>query len=134
MAVIAAIGNRAGAINYTFVTDTSTDWTSVANSTYFYDKADKLVHFKNASGTILEIFAVVGEFIWTFDLTEVLTYSIYAPYTMKITSVTDVLNTPTTTILDDGLAYTLGDTIAMGSLIKVTVSIASVINLNVTKL
>ena len=32
----------AGAINYTVVTDSSADWASVANSTYFYDKYDSL--------------------------------------------------------------------------------------------
>lgn len=77
---------------------------------------------------------VTNEFKWTFDLMAVLTYDVYAPYAMKITSVTNVFNAPTTTILDDGAAYTLGATIAMGSLIKVTVSTASVISLNVTKL
>ena len=57
MAVTIALGLPAGAINYTYTTDTSTDWVSVANSTYFYDKADKLVHYKNASGVVLEIFS-----------------------------------------------------------------------------
>ena len=57
MAVTAVLGLPAGAINYTFTTDTSADWASVANSTYFYDKADKLVHFKNSSGVVLEIFS-----------------------------------------------------------------------------
>lgn len=75
-----------------------------------------------------------NEFKWTFDLMAVLTYDVYAPYNMKIISVTNVFNAPTTTILDDGAAYTLGATISMGSLIKVTVSTASVISLNVTKL
>lgn len=60
MAVTAVIGSPAGALNYTFTTDTSADWASVANSTYFYDKADKLVHFKNSTGTVLEIFAAGG--------------------------------------------------------------------------
>jgi hypothetical protein len=46
-----------GAINYTVVTDTSADWTSVANSTYFYDKVDKLVHYKDSTGVIQEIFS-----------------------------------------------------------------------------
>ena len=57
MAVTAVLGLPAGAINYTYTTDTSADWSSVANSTYFYDKADKLVHFKNSSGVVLEIFS-----------------------------------------------------------------------------
>jgi hypothetical protein len=45
-------------INYTYITDSSADWTSVPNSTYFYDKTDKLPHYKNASGTILDVFSV----------------------------------------------------------------------------
>jgi hypothetical protein len=57
MAVTTVTTKMTGAINYTVVTDTSADWPSVANSTYFYDKADKLVHYKDGSGTVLEIFA-----------------------------------------------------------------------------
>lgn len=60
MAVTTVTTAMAGAINYTVVTDTSADWPSVANNTYFYDKADKLVRFKNSSGTILEIFSAGG--------------------------------------------------------------------------
>lgn len=60
MAVTTVTTTMAGAINYTVVTDTSTDWPSVANSTYFYDKADKLVHYKNSTGTILEVFSTSG--------------------------------------------------------------------------
>ena len=60
MAVTTALGAPAGAINYTQITDTSADWASVSSSIYFYDKADKLVHFKNSSGTVLEIFSVAG--------------------------------------------------------------------------
>jgi len=60
MAVTSVTTTMAGAINYTVVTDTSADWASVANSTYFYDKADKLVHYKNSTGTILEVFSASG--------------------------------------------------------------------------
>ena len=60
MAVTAITTTMAGAINYTHVTDTSADWASVPNSTYFYDKADKLVHYKNSGGTVLEIFSAAG--------------------------------------------------------------------------
>lgn len=60
MAVTTVTTTMAGAINYTVVTDTSADWPSVANSTYFYDKATKLVYFKNSSGTVLEIFSEGG--------------------------------------------------------------------------
>lgn len=60
MAVTAVTTAMAGAINYTVVTDSSADWASVSNSTYFYDKVTKLVYFKNSSGTVLEIFSEIG--------------------------------------------------------------------------
>jgi len=47
-------------VQVTKVTDTSADWASVSNSVYFYDKADKLVHYKNSSGTVLELFSAAG--------------------------------------------------------------------------
>ena len=60
MAVTSVTTTMAGAINYTVVTDTSADWPSVANSTYFYDKADKLVHYKDSTGTVQELFSSGG--------------------------------------------------------------------------
>ena len=62
-----------------------------------------------------------------------LTVDFYAPYDLKINSVTDILNTPTTTIDDDGVAYVLGATIAAGSKITITVDTAAVVNLNIEK-
>lgn len=52
MAVTSVTTSMAGAINYTVVTDNSSDWTSVANSTYFYDKATKIVYYKDANGIV----------------------------------------------------------------------------------
>lgn len=60
MAVTTLTTAMAAAVNYTVVTDTSADFTSVANSTYFYNKADKLVRFKDATGAVLEIFSAAG--------------------------------------------------------------------------
>lgn len=45
-------------IQFTKVTDSSSDWVSVANDTYFYDKTDKIIYYKNPSGTILYIFSL----------------------------------------------------------------------------
>lgn len=56
MAVTTPQGSPVVGIKYTRVTDTSADWGAVPNSTYFYDKADKLVHYKNGAGVINEIF------------------------------------------------------------------------------
>ena len=45
-------------IQYSKVTDSSSDWASVANDTYFYDKTDKIIYYKNTQGTILSIFSL----------------------------------------------------------------------------
>lgn len=71
--------------------------------------------------------------IYTIELIAALTVDFYAPYNMKINSVTNILNSPTTTIQDDNVAYVLGATIAAGSKITVTVNTAAVVNLNITK-
>ena len=54
-------------INYTVITDSSADWASVSNSTYFYDKTTKLPYFKNAIGNIINIYNG-GHFNKTFTL------------------------------------------------------------------
>ena len=56
MAVTTVTTTMAGAINYTVVTDTSADWSSVANSTYFYDKATKIVYYKDSTGVVQDIY------------------------------------------------------------------------------
>lgn len=71
--------------------------------------------------------------VYTIELIAALTVDFYAPYNMKINSVTNILNSPTTTIQDDNVAYTLTNTIAAGSKITVTVNTAAVVNLNITK-
>lgn len=71
--------------------------------------------------------------VYTVELIAALTVDFYAPYNMKINSVTNILNSPTTTIQDDNVAYVLGATIAAGSKITVTVNTAAVVNLNITK-
>lgn len=71
---------------------------------------------------------------YTIELVNALTVDFYAPYNLSIDSITNILNAPTITIQDDGAAYTLGNTIAAGSKITITASIASVVTLNVTRL
>ena len=71
--------------------------------------------------------------VYTVELIDALTVNFYAPYDLKINTVSNVLNSPSTTILDDNVAYTLTNTIAAGSKITVTVNTAAVVNLNITK-
>jgi len=72
--------------------------------------------------------------LWTIDLMDSTSVDIYAPYALSIDSVANVKNSPTTTILKNGSAYTLGTSIAIGDTINISVSTASVINLNITQL
>lgn len=71
---------------------------------------------------------------WTVELIEVLTVDVYAPYNLSIDIVTNVLNSPTITIYDDGVLYVLGNTITSGSKITILANTASVINLTINKL
>jgi hypothetical protein len=71
---------------------------------------------------------------YTIELIDALTVDFYAPYNLSIGSVTNILNSPTITIQDDGVAYTLGNTIASGSRITITANTASVVTLNVTRI
>ena len=72
--------------------------------------------------------------LWTIDLMASSSIDIYAPYTMSIDSVVNLVNSPTTTILYGGVPYTLGDYIGGGVLINISVSTASVLNLNITQI
>ena len=67
------------------------------------------------------------------ELIDALTVDFYAPYDMKINSVTNIKNIPTTALEDDGVAYVFGATILAGSKITVTVDVASVVKLNITR-
>lgn len=70
----------------------------------------------------------------TLDFTGgLLTYTIYSPYNMSITSVTNVNASPTTTITKNASAYTLGGSISLGDTLVITVSVSSVVRLNILK-
>lgn len=71
---------------------------------------------------------------WTLDFTNnLLDIKLYAPYDFKIITITDVYNSPATTINVNGSAYSLGVNIPFGNEIEVVVDISSVITLNIEK-
>ena len=61
--------NQEKGVTYTVTTDSSVDWTGVTNDTYFYDFGDGLVHYKDSTGTVLNMFASGGssDTIYTAD-------------------------------------------------------------------
>ncbi len=56
------INNPQTGIQYTKVTDSSTDWPNVANSTYFYDIASTQVYYKNADGVVLNFYSQINNY------------------------------------------------------------------------
>jgi hypothetical protein len=72
--------------------------------------------------------------VWTIDLMSTSSVDVYAPYALQIDSVSNVKNSPTTTLQKNSSAYTLGTSIAIGDKITISVSTASVVNLNITQL
>jgi hypothetical protein len=81
----------------------------------------------------LDYYESTLDIIFTIELVDALTVDFYAPYDLKINTVSNILNSPTISIEDDGLPYTLTNTILSGSKITVIANTISVVNLNVTK-
>jgi hypothetical protein len=72
--------------------------------------------------------------VFTVELMQTLSTNFYAPFNLEIDSITNILNTPTTTLLVNGLTYSLGGSMSAGATISVIASTPSVINLNTTRL
>lgn len=90
---------------------------------------------KNITGQdAAQALRLLAPIVWTVDLMATLTIDLYAPHAMQIDTVSNVKNAPSTTLLKNGSAYTLGTLIALGDQITVTVSTAAVVNLNITRL
>lgn len=66
MAVTVLTTTMSGAVNYTVTTASSSDWGGVSNSTYFYDLTDKIVYYKDSTGSILSPYSS-GTTIYTGD-------------------------------------------------------------------
>lgn len=69
---------------------------------------------------------------WTIDLMDASSVEFYAVQDVKINTITNVVGSPTITIADDGVTYTLTNTILSGSKITVSSNIQSVVKLNIT--
>jgi len=69
---------------------------------------------------------------WTVDLMDNSSVEFYAVQDVKINSITNIVGAPSITIADDGVPYTLTNTILSGSKITVTSNIQSVVKLNIT--
>jgi hypothetical protein len=71
--------------------------------------------------------------IFTIDLMDAQTVDFYAPYDLKINTLTYVKNSPIATVLNEGVTYSLSSVINSGNKISVITNTPSIINLNITK-
>jgi len=94
MAVTVLTTTMSGAVNYTVTTASSSDWASVSNSTYFYDLTDKIVYYKDSTGSVLSPYSS-GTTIYTGDGT--------------------LSGARTVTMAGNGLTFTGGQTTIKGS-------------------
>jgi hypothetical protein len=58
MAITQSTIRNGNGITFTFVVDSSSDWSGVTNSTYFKDLSDGLIYFKNSSGSVVGAYDV----------------------------------------------------------------------------
>jgi hypothetical protein len=65
---------------------------------------------------------------WTIDFTSNLVATVYAPYDLIINKIDNIKNSPIVGIKDDGVVYTLGNVITVGSEIVFTANTSSVVN------
>lgn len=70
---------------------------------------------------------------WTFDLTENTLFKLYAEDNYSIDEITNIVGSPTITILVNSSAYTLGIPISLGDEIEIMSDIPSVIKLKIVK-
>jgi hypothetical protein len=126
LATVLAAGNSAGANDIDL---NGNDLLNVAQITDSSGNFGNYGDYLQSTGTAIEWQGIV----YTIELMDALTVDFYAPYDLKINSTTNIKNAPTITIQDDGAAYTLTNTIAVGSKITVTASVVGVTNLNITK-
>lgn len=71
---------------------------------------------------------------WTVELINALSVDIYSPYNLAISSITNILGSPTITLYDDNVLYILGDTITIGRKITIVASVTGVTNLNIIRI
>ena len=136
-------GNSTQATELRFMEDSDNGTNYVALKAANTLAANTIYTLPTADGTDGQVLTTNGsgvlswqsefDFKWTLEfMSGVLTGDIYLNKSCAIASVTNIVNSPTTTIQKNGSAYTLGASIVSGDKITVTVSTASVIDLNFT--
>ncbi len=120
MAISAITTSMMAGVNYTTTTDNSTDWSAVTNNSYFYDKTNKIVYYKNNNGVVVGAYdtfsggTVTGNTVFTQGLTantiSATTYQNLPPSTFSggtVTGPTDFTAGLTATTISAATYYNL---------------------------
>lgn len=89
MAVVAITTTMVAGVKYTHTTDSSADWASISNDTYFYDLTTKLVYYKDTTGKIVNSFSGLVYFAES-QLTTAPNNTTYASVFTSVGTTTDV--------------------------------------------
>jgi len=109
---------------------TSTDY-YVTGGTYSFTGGT--VTLNRNDGNSVSITGFNTNDTWTVELINALSVDFYAPYNLSISSVTNILGSPTIILYDDNVLYSLGTAIGIGSKITVVASVTGVTNLNLIR-
>jgi hypothetical protein len=120
------------------ITDTLTVQSDISASTYYGDGSNLTGISAGGSvpaGTVsssAQTIAHLTQSIYTIDFMDAWSTVFYAPKNLQIDSINNIVDTPSTTILQTGSAYTFGNRITIGQAITVSVTGSSVIQLITT--
>lgn len=98
-----------------------------------YDYTGGTVTLNRNDGNNVSITGFNYNDTWTVELINALSVDVYAPYNLAISSTTNILGSPTITLYDENVLYSLGNTIAIGSKITIVASVTGVTNLNIIR-
>jgi hypothetical protein len=99
-----------------------------------YDYTGGTVTLNRNDGNNVSITGFNYNDTWTVELINALSVDVYAPYNLAITSTINILGSPTITLYDDNVSYSLGNTISIGSKITIVASVTGVTNLNIIRI
>jgi hypothetical protein len=99
-----------------------------------YDYTGGTVTLNRNDGNNVSITGFNYNDTWTVELINALSVDVYSPYNLAITSTINILGSPTITLYDDNVSYSLGNTIAIGSKITIVASVTGVTNLNIIRI
>lgn len=108
MAVVTITTKMVAGVKYSVTTDTSADFSSVANDVYFYNLEDEIVYYKNIDGLIVDVYRNTSNQLLSLNEQTGTTYTLSLSDQGKLVSM-DNANANTLVIpLNSSVAFPIG--------------------------